>query len=620
MNVKRINIVFLFLICAAASLLVIPTINNNINDPNLIVYFNADEGYQMDLIWRYYTGQIRGSYQMDFDYGLEMLYLSDVARILFSKFIDFSPGTFVLILRWLHLISWVGALIALWYLVGYHFEKGWQQILAVLLLAVSPAFAYFSNNLKPEPLVLFFMIMGLNYTLRIIDNPMRRRNLFIAIACASIAFIVKFAGIFLLPAVVAAMYFSERYRERGFNASSDGAFPRIKHSWILESLIGICLIALPFLFIFSYVRKLSGVTFYEEFGILETLLKYKITFFVMFIGTIFILASLLFFFLNKSKNSQLTKVMGKINEINSYAFIVAGTFFGFLLLFGVRWIIAPKSFIDAYAYNLSDFTGVFAMEGPTITNQFGRYLENIIAKLISSDALILTLLGVYLIIELYFRRQNLLNFKLQFYKRLTLLIFLIPFFLSLFTFGRFKQHHMLPFFVAISILVIQGIYIFNSNSNIKRIFKISFLALIGALLAVDISANAALTVKSRVNEFHQYEDVAFSVAKWLRESISTDTLIVADHYTRVYIPGEYKNIKVFKGYLPDRIKEFRYLVNAYRPKIIYYNEGASGAEAMPPIDKILPDKKLKLLKSFDSKDRSYCRRDGDKFLIYEVLY
>lgn len=620
MGFKKLGALILLAVCIASILLVYPTINNNIDNPNLIAYFNHDEGYLMDLIWRYYTGQIRDSYQMDFDYGLEMLYLSDLARIIFSRFIDFSPSTFVLILRWLHLISWVGALIALWYLVGYHFEKGWQQILAVLLLAVNPAFAYFSNNLKPEPLVLFFMIIGLNYTLRVIENPIRQ-NLVIAIACASIAVIVKFAGIFLLPAIVAAIYFGECYRKRDFNTSSDGAFPRIKHSWILESLIGICLIALPFLFIFSYVRKSSGVTFYEEFGIWETLLKYKITFFVIFMGAIFILASLSFFFLNKSKNSQLAKIMGKISEINSYAFIVTGLFIGFLLLFGFRWIIAPKSFIDAYAYNLSDFTGLFAMEGIPIANLFSRYPEQIIAKLVSSDALILALLGFYLIIELYSRRQNLLNFKLQFYKRLTLLIFLIPFFLSLFTFGRFTRYHVLPFFVAMVVLILQGINIFSDAFNDKKLQKKTVIVFVSMLLIIDVGLNGASLIKSmRYKYYTQREDIAFDVAKWWRKNVPIDISIVADHHTRVYILPEYKNIKIFKGYAKDRVEQLRRLVNTYRPRLIYYNAGPCGNVPLPSIEEMLPGKNVRLIKSFESLGRRYQRFSSNKFVIYEVLY
>ncbi|KPK42832.1 MAG: hypothetical protein AMJ78_01170, partial [Omnitrophica WOR_2 bacterium SM23_29] len=136
-------------VCIATVLLSLPTIDNNINDPNMIVYFNTDEGGRMDTAWYYYRGEKRDSFQWDYDYGLEMLYVADFARIILDRFIEFTPGTFVLIFRWLHLIAWVCALIAMWYFVGYHFGNGWQRNLAVFLLGVRPAFSNFSNTLKP---------------------------------------------------------------------------------------------------------------------------------------------------------------------------------------------------------------------------------------------------------------------------------------------------------------------------------------------------------------------------------------------------------------------------------------------------------------------------------------
>ncbi len=123
--------------CAFALILAVPTIANNTGDPNMITYFNADEGGLMDKIWYYYSGKYSDSYQWDFDYGLEMVYLADLARFGFSRFMEFTRGTFVLILRWLHLMAWICALIALWRLVSRHFGRGWRPALAVFCLFFS---------------------------------------------------------------------------------------------------------------------------------------------------------------------------------------------------------------------------------------------------------------------------------------------------------------------------------------------------------------------------------------------------------------------------------------------------------------------------------------------------
>ena len=137
---------------------------------------------------------------------MDSIYFSNAPFL--SKFIEFTPGKFVLVLRWIHLISWLASLFALWWVVGYHFEKGLQQILATALLAVRPALDYFSNSLKPEPLVLLLMLIGFHFILKMLEKP-SMKFLIISMFYASIAFYIKFAGIFLLPPAIAAMNTNE---------------------------------------------------------------------------------------------------------------------------------------------------------------------------------------------------------------------------------------------------------------------------------------------------------------------------------------------------------------------------------------------------------------------------
>ena len=99
----------LLLVWAAAMLLVMPTINRHVDDPNMIVYVNNDEGGLMDLIWWYYSGEQRASMYYDFDYGLEMVYLAGLARLVPPQVVEFTPGRLALIFRWLHFASWLGA-------------------------------------------------------------------------------------------------------------------------------------------------------------------------------------------------------------------------------------------------------------------------------------------------------------------------------------------------------------------------------------------------------------------------------------------------------------------------------------------------------------------------------
>lgn len=584
------------MICAASLLSALPTINDNIDDPNMIVYLNADEGGLMDEIWYYYSNQKRDSFQWSIDYGLEMILLSDLAHILFSKVIDFTPGTFVLILRWIHLLAWIGALVVLWFFVGRHFGKGWQQVLVVSLLAVRPAFDYFSNSLKPEPVVLLFMIIGLDFALRMIEEP-SRRNLLIAVLCAAVAFYVKFAGIFLLPAIIAAMYFREGNKGAG-----------IKYSWLLELGIGLVLVVLPFLFVFFYIRKTTGLTFYQDFGLFNTISMYKIILLSIIAGIIFIALGIVLFVFTKSTKPAFKKIVQKITPINSCIFVVVGLFSIFLILLGLRWIGSPGVFLDTYSFNLLDYTGVFAIQNNVGSNLLQAYLSTVAYKLVSFDMIMFVLFLFYLMMEVIFRRQSLAWDTARFYKRLCLVIFLVPGFLSIFTMGRFAQHHMLPFFVVMVTLSVQGIYIFREHFKKEKVVVYVVTAVIALLLAFDFILNGSELANLRMQRIYARKDIAHDIKEWWRENIPAEAKIVSEHYVYSYIPSFHKNIKVVGWSTQDRVAELRKLVEKYRPQYIYYNAKLEdiGVE-------------MKLVRSFSSEDREYVQQGKDKYFIYEVI-
>jgi len=605
----------LIAVCVAVILISVPAISANIKDPNMIVYFNADEGGLMDEAWYYYSGVKRDSFQWDFDYGLEMVYLADLARALFSKFIDFTPVTFVVILHWIHLIAGVLAILALWRLVNYHFGKGWQPIMAVTFLVTRPSFIYyFSNNIKPEPLILLFSILCLDYLLRIIDDT-RRRDLFIAIALASIAFVVKFTAVSLLPPIVAAMYLAKRRK----NSIEETLFRPSRATWPLSLLIGSIIIIAPLLLIFFYVRKSTGHTLYSQFGLWGSLLQSNFIFYIWAIGFLIIFSTPILGLLAKSGNLLMKRTAAWVNEINSYALIVCGLFLVFVMLFGFGWLFHPKQFVQIYgqlapiASQKASFITAVAEKG-----FLASFFDNLMNKLRQFDPLLVALFVFYLVVELYRARMKTID-RLQAFKRLTLLVFVIPAFLVMLSSLRIEQHNMLPFVMVVLILVIQGILIFKDEFDKRILLKGFILAFTGALLMVDILTNGIYVVKHTIYQSLWREDVAFDIVKWWREKIPVNARVVADHYIRVYIPEEYTNVETLNWNQLNKAEEMRRLVAAYKPQYVYYNSGLRDEGAVPPLEEILPNRRLKLLKSFESAGRLYQRNPHDRFVIYKVL-
>lgn len=608
---KIIPYTLLALLCIGSVLAVMPIIDRNIDDPNLIAYFNHDEGLQMDLVWYYYTGEKRDSFQYESDYGLELLYLSDFSRLVLSKFIDFTPGTFVLLLRWLHLFFWIASILALWRLVRYHFGGYWQPLLVATLLAVRPAFPALSQNLKPEAVMLFFMIVGLDYLLRIIKNP-SRINLTIAVACASIVTLIKFEGVFLLPAVAASMYFARQYKQNDINI-----FPRIKIAWVLPALIGLIFIIFPLVLIFFYVRQSTGLTWYGQFGFFNSVFRNRIIFYSLIAGMLLIAFSAILFILNQGSGTYLKKAMKELNTLFSYCTFVFLLFILFMALFGFRWAVNPGHFIQCYAATGLDAFGNIA----SLSNKglLLAFVKNFIDGIKEFDVIIFTLFILYLFIEIKSRGETLVRDRLNFLKRVTLIIFILQVMPLMFLLERFTCYHMLPFFVISLVLIVQGIKMVYQTEDKKIWQKKLILGLVGIFLIGDVILNAKVSANSFIYTYHYQEDVVFDITKWWRKNCPPDTSVVADHPLRVYLPPENKNVKFLK-YQKDSVEQLRDLTRSFKPQLVYYNTGVSKDSMLPPIEEILPGTKVQLVAFFDNTGKRYKRHPLSKYVIYKIIY
>jgi len=619
---KRGPLLFLLFVIAGTVFLAVPTINSNIHDPNMIVYCNFDEGGTMDVIWEHYSGEKRDSFQIGYtDYGLEMVYLADFSRLILSRFIECTPAMFVVILRWIHFLGWIGALIALWRFMGYHFGKRWQQILAVALLAVRPTFAYLLTNLKPDPLTILLVIVGLDFTLRIVDDP-STKNILIAVIIASVTFLIKYIGPFLLPPIIAAMcYVGYKGNTGDSDRKKSVLFREIKFSYLFPLTIGLVVIGLLIAGILVYVRKSTGQTWYEDFGIWGTMMRNPNMLYIFWAGISMAILSALLWLIPHVPNPAVKRIMSSVNKINSYTFVICAVFTAVTLVLGFRWLTDPKLFVSVYVP-----LGYFALgTGPIsmIAEQgfWPAFVDNIVYKIWVFDPLILLLFMFYLIQEVRLRRTMTGTASPAAMKRLILLVFLAIPFCIMFSMVWMTQHHMLPFCTIALVLAIQGLDMLNDHAvQSGRLVKRGLTCVILVVFLADIFYNSQVVIKKRLYEFRQKEDVAYDVSDWLKRNIPYDASIAADHYMNVYIPQEFSNISVYKEHRSRDFRKFCEFIEKTNPRFVYYNMNSWEKGTFPLLEDILPDRRPRLIKSFDSSTKRYQRRDGDKFVIYELSY
>lgn len=611
--------IIIFLIIVGAELLFgIGTINNNIDDPNRITYFSADEGGLADIMWLHYSGEKRQSFQWYWDYGLEMIYMADFARLL-SPFINFTPETFILLLRWIHFLASILCLFALWRLVGYHFGKGWQQVLAVIFLSARPTFPGNFHTLKPDSLVLLFMLIGLDYSLRIIKEPRLKRNLFIAAACASLATVIKYSGIFLLPAIIMAVYLARRYQRQTYGKT---VFPVLKIAWLLSFLVGIIFIILPVSFILFYIRKATGLSWYQQYGLYGSLLRDKIILFTCLSGLFLILLSPVIWILDRINNRFFKKIIAWFDEFSSHTSLVFGLFLAFILIFAFKLVLNPRLFINIYA---PLGPTLFGSEAAVVLSKAGilqAFLYNIRDKCSLLDGIVLLLFLFYICMELFYWKQSLKADRLKTYKRIVLLTFvLIPLVMIFLSTVKVTAVHLVPFFIIMALLAIQGFQIFNNLYRGRRTAKSIITFFLCMLFIIDIAINSSITMREKIKLMHQREDLAYDIGQWWRYNIPSNARIVADHYMNAYIPSGYENVKVCGWDSENRLQELRHLVNAYRPQYIYYNERSFEKDGViPSMAEMLPGYRSRLVKSFNGKARRYQRHKRDKFVVYEIIY
>lgn len=613
---------FLVFIIAAVLLAAIPTIKANIEDPNMVVYANADEGWLMDTTWFYFSGEKRASFRIDSEYGLFMIYLADISKMALSKFMTFTPGTFVLMLRWIYLLAWIVSLAALWRLVGRHFGRGWPQALAVSLLAARPAFPYLLANLKPDGLMLLFIILSLDYMLRVIDGE-HTKNAALALCFASLASVVKFEGLFILPSLTITLYLVKKYSLVGKNGPSlkgsvffkefRNAFPKILF------FSGVTLAGMVFIALFFYVRDVSGLTWIKEFGLAGALKKNTYVACVLLAGVILISLSILSAAVRKYGPPSVRSVMSEADKLSSYFLIVVFFFAAWTALFGFKWIIKPMYLINIYVPFAMAILGMGAMRTAESIGYLSSFIQCVIYKLKAFDIIIFLIFLIYLVVEFRIMRRDVKKQPPAFFKRMSLIAFLAMPFMVIFSIFFIGRHNLLPFYAAASILSIEGLRMLLDKKTRTRIER-SIAALLIFLFVLDIGINTRNSVRDRMSQMNQKRDIAFEIKDWFKNNIRTSAVIAAAPHHYNYIPEGYTNVKVYKGFLTSDFSGLSSFLDKNKFEYVYFNKGRSQAGAVPfdDIKKILNEKGFILIKTFKSAGRGFQRFPDDEFVVFRL--
>ncbi len=599
------------ILCAALAfpaLLSVPAITSHIDDPNAIVYFNNDEGYLMDLVWHYYSGEKRASYQADFDYGLQLLYLSDAAKLFLPAHIRLSPGSFVLFLRWLHLCAWIACIALLYRIMAKQFNSEAAAAAAAALLAVRPAFAYFSMNLKPEPLVLLFTLLGLFFCLRILhEKPLP--NMLLSCAFASLAFLTKYAGALLLPAIVCALYLRQR---------TDRSTPRLRVSTLLPSLFGLALVGIILFLVTGYVRKSTGTTWAQEYGIGHCLFAERAFSLPFALAILLILVPLIAALLKRIRHPPIERLVKEGERLEAAALPVCAAFAAFSTIFGIRWLFNPRHFVTTYAFLGSSATSSRHLSALTGNASIAvEFLKNALEQIVALDPFLCLGLLAYAYAE--YRtvcRLNAAADRFAAHQRLVLVVFLLPGLALAFSMLRMAQHHLLAYTAVMIVLTLQAIPLLAGFLRPPKL-RTALAVLLCAGIILDLSINGSIVIAQRRRYLLQSHDVAFRVKDWFLRTIPRNARIVADHPTRVYVPDGYTAIRHFIGYQDDRVEQLRSLVELVKPEFIYYNRGPSGGEPIPALERILPEAPYRLIKLFKDDTGPFQRREGDEFALYQ---
>ncbi|MDA0710973.1 MAG: glycosyltransferase family 39 protein [bacterium] len=174
------------------------------NDIRMTNVFSIDESDIVAHIWNLYLTHF--GTPPSFKYG-GAFYMVPVATLhAWSLFFDVSEKTAIISVRMMCGLAGVGCL---WmtYLLGKSLHNGVVGVLAAFLLGANSTFLRWSVESHPDLPQLFFLLLSLYFLCRYVSRP-KGHLLVLASLGAGMALAIKYAGIFMIPVAILAIYAS----------------------------------------------------------------------------------------------------------------------------------------------------------------------------------------------------------------------------------------------------------------------------------------------------------------------------------------------------------------------------------------------------------------------------
>jgi len=604
-------------------ILVAPMLNFNINaDKRIISYFDGDEGYNRDLTWYYYSGEKLESFDFTLDYGVELHLIVDFIIRPLGLFIPIGPNTTLFILRFLHFLCGIIAILVLWNFTKRHFPSSWIPTFTSFSLIVAPQYVWWLDNIKPEPLLIILILKGFDYTLRILKEP-SWRNVSLAVFFATAAFAIKLLGIFLLPGVLLALFFSG-LKENTINKK---VFLRTLKRIGLMFMFFLILLSIIMAVVIPFGSKVYLKMKTDNFDLEQFAVNFKPS------PTLFVSVYLVMFLIFAGCVSLVVYLYRRNKSSNVYKGIsVTPLFIIFFAVISYRWTFNLFDLFITYGRWLHQQLGAplnfFQKTNPaqfaiaTIDNAKSWFM--ILAQIDAVGVIGLFLLIIYFITEFTFKPWRNKNEKIRFFQRVILLCYCVALLIFLFLFqSRYTAQHIITINIVFLLLAFEGMRLILIYCKNKRAAKVLVAILIISVL-FSFYQQERKTLELRLRKFHQKDDIIYKIGQWWKNSgYSYDTKIVADSPRYIYIPSEFKNVVFVKpGLFLDLSFKINFnrldeIIKEEKPELIFYNETKYETDSVA-IKEFLNKYRKRKVKEFIQLPSESFRLKEDRFIIYEL--